>query len=62
MKFEANKEFMENLLLTLVKVRLRNAILTYLIHYIFILFLDLCICTIPKSISNGKVDYDFGLR
>ena len=53
---------MENLHLTLVKVRLRNAILTYLIHYIFILFLDLCICTIPKSISNGKVDYDFGLR
>ena len=47
----------------LVKVRLRNAmILTYLIHFIFISFLDLCIRTTPKSISNGKVDYDFGLR
>ena len=46
----------------LVKVRLRNAILTYLIHFIFILISALCIRTIPKSISDGKVDYDFGLR
>ena len=46
----------------LVKVRLRIAMGSYLIHFIFISFLDLCIRTIPKSISNGKVDYDFGLR